>query len=601
MNEELKLIKKHYGEKMMQLCRTLFPTILEEENKLLSLLLNNFEPNHSLYEDLDVYGKTNEFKDFIYGLTEKKEEIIDVSKKPEELMSEAGYILYSCKSEEDIQSFKKYYKKDETLCTFTTNRLDRCHVFFAVKKDVNSINREDFTNPERQDKYGTSVISIQFTKDPSNTLSIKNRYNHRVINPDATFSNNLENIIPGLSESFSKYYGLKQSSNSSFEIPSYVRAKDGKYYKYNYEINNIYYCPDNIIIDNFTPRRLVKDKYILIDYFILDLQNKNIKLYDNKIKESFHNDIEDITKIEIVKDSYKNIKLSNPLGETILKLDQNNVMVELYSNSINKISDNFLDRNKFLKKINLINLSSIGNGFLYNNETLQKLEAPNLKTVGVCFLNWNVSLRELIVPKIEIVGDDFLYNNHSLQKLEAPNLKTVSSNFLYYNESLNELVVPNLEVVGDDFLYNNHSLQKLEAPNLETVDSNFLHLNETLKEFIAPNLQEVGDCFLDRNLLLKSINTPKLEVIKGDFLASNKALKILELPNLITVDSGFLCHNNELEYFDAPKLEKVGSHFLTRNKLLKELNAPNLREVGTWFLSENEIIETNFSSGGIKR
>lgn len=88
--------------------------------------------------------------------------------------------------------------------------MDKCHVFFAIKTNVDSIQRKHFLNPERQDEYGTSVISIQFTKDESCTLSIKNRYNHRVINCDATFSNNLDNIIPGLTRSFEKYYGLKQ-------------------------------------------------------------------------------------------------------------------------------------------------------------------------------------------------------------------------------------------------------------------------------------------------------------------------------------------------------------------------------------------------------
>ena len=33
MNNELKQIKKKYGERMMHLCRTLFPTILNEECK----------------------------------------------------------------------------------------------------------------------------------------------------------------------------------------------------------------------------------------------------------------------------------------------------------------------------------------------------------------------------------------------------------------------------------------------------------------------------------------------------------------------------------------------------------------------------------------
>ena len=157
--------------------------------------------------------------------------------------------------------------------------------FFAVKTNVDEIKRENFPNPERQDEYGTSVISIQFTKDENCTLSIKNRYNHTVPNPDATFSNNLDNIIFGLTYNFEKYYGFKQKYINDFELKGYVRANDGKYYKYNYEINNIYYCPNNIIIDNFEVKRLPKEKYLLFDYFILDLQNKRLQLYDDSIKD----------------------------------------------------------------------------------------------------------------------------------------------------------------------------------------------------------------------------------------------------------------------------------------------------------------------------
>jgi hypothetical protein len=33
----------------------------------------------------------------------------NTNKIPEELLLEKGYILYCCKTEEDIQQFKKYY------------------------------------------------------------------------------------------------------------------------------------------------------------------------------------------------------------------------------------------------------------------------------------------------------------------------------------------------------------------------------------------------------------------------------------------------------------------------------------------------------------
>ena len=75
-------------------------------------------------------------------------------------------------------------------------RLDRCVVFWAVKKDADKMKREDYKTPQREDEYGTSVMSIQFSKGGLCTVSIKNRYHHRVNIPDATCGNNLDRIAP---------------------------------------------------------------------------------------------------------------------------------------------------------------------------------------------------------------------------------------------------------------------------------------------------------------------------------------------------------------------------------------------------------------------
>lgn len=188
MNSDLKLIKKKHGEEMSDMCRKLFPNLLEEKGVLSKVLLTYFEPAPFLCDDIINNSLVGNFKDCIYQYTGKDDfNLGNIEKTPKELLSEAGYDLYECHTEEDIQKFKKYYYEGEELSTFNGGRLNDCYVFFAVKKNVDQIRRSDFKYPKRQDEYGTSVMSIQFTRDKSHTLSIKNRYNHTVDNPDATF------------------------------------------------------------------------------------------------------------------------------------------------------------------------------------------------------------------------------------------------------------------------------------------------------------------------------------------------------------------------------------------------------------------------------
>ena len=64
---------------------------------------------------------------------------IKTEKTPKELLDEVGYDLYECTTEEEIQSFKKYYEPEEQLCTFHGGRLLNHRVFFAIKKNVDYI------------------------------------------------------------------------------------------------------------------------------------------------------------------------------------------------------------------------------------------------------------------------------------------------------------------------------------------------------------------------------------------------------------------------------------------------------------------------------
>ncbi len=427
---------------MAKLCRRLFPTLLEQEGILYNLIISNFAPSDNLYQDIITSDKEIEFKNYIYSLIDIKEEKIITNKTVKELMSDAGYDIYECHTEEDIQTFRKYYKSSEELCTFHGGRLNMHYVFFAVKKNVNDIRRENFENPERQDEYGTSVISIQFYKGAINTLSIKNRYNHRVKNPDATFSNNLENIIPGLTYAFENEYNLNinKPTNEILELDKYMLA-NGKYYKYNLEINNIYYCPNNIIIDNGKVIEYDHSRYILIDYFLLDLQEKEIMIYDDfLIEDSFINEFKNIKKIEVIKEVKNKIITITCLGleKIIIEIDKFGNIIGLKDTNITVAEDYYLSF----------------------NESLKTLELPNLKIARNYFLSDNIFLSKVEMLNLVEIGDNFLANNKTIKKISLPNVTTISDNFLSENEKIEEINVPKLEKIGHNFLRKNKKLKK---------------------------------------------------------------------------------------------------------------------------------------------
>ena len=536
--DDLKLIKKHYGEKMMHLCRQLFPTILEKEGELFSIISEHFAYSKFLDDDITNNHMEVEFKDYIFSFIDVEKKVEEkVIKSPKELLDEVGYELFLCHNEEEIQSFKKYYAKGEELCTFRGGRLGRCHVFFAVKKDVDKIKRENFAYPQRQDEYGTSVISIQFTKDSSNTLSIKNRYNHAVNSPDATFSNNLDNIIPGLTESFNKYYNFNANNEkASFEIPGYVKANDGKYYKYNYEENNIYYCPNNIIIDYFEVKEYDKAQYVIVDNLVVDLTNKKIYPYDKSDLhiQSFIKSIGDIDSIRVESNKEtgdKNIIINNDI---IIGINKKNQLTRYINNKVTKIDDYFLDK----------------------NETLEYLELNSVEDIGTEFLLCNNVIKELYLPKVVNIGDKALHNNLVLEKVNMPKVKYLGARFAYNCASIKSIYMPELEKLGDDSFYNGDLIEIIGLPKVTNIGQNVFHRASNLRFLSIPSAVEIKDGSFTCVDNLEEINAENVEVIGNMVFRNASLIRKIDLPKATSIGDAFLLRAEDIEEVYIPNIDE---------------------------------------------
>ena len=512
--DDLKLIKDKYGENMAHLCRTLFQSVLKNKGVLFNFLSEKFHYSRNLYNDLIKYNLVDKFQDFVLSTLDNRErKLEEVNRTPAEILALAGYRLFECKTESDIQAFKRYYDVGEELCTFDGNRLDTCYVFFAVKNNALRLDRRDFYKPEREDEYGTSVISIQFKKGKNNYVSIKNRYNHTVQRPDATYENELDDIggivtedgtldqkgkCAGLAASFAKYYGYKiENDKVNLRIPSYTTSVDGKNYRYNYEINNIHYCGDNVIIYNGQVQEniLNKDNYLLFDYFTLDLHKKKIILHDTSLVgyENFAYTINqhEFDKISIIKDKKsdsKEITLSNDEGKIVIGIDKNSNIVSYYDDLSKSIGSNFLKYSTEIKSVDLPKVETIGSDFLDSCNGVDYFNAPELKEVGNRFMRVATHV-QVSAPKLEKAGNSFLNSDREIEEIELNNLTTVGNFFLTGASNLRKAKFEKLKSMGDYSLDRAESLEKLEAPNLETVGINSLRQAHSLTDYSIPKLK----------------------------------------------------------------------------------------------------------------
>lgn len=493
---DLKIIKKHYGESFAHLCRNLFPTILDKPGLLSNIIFSKFDASRSLYGEVlkDLEGFRDFIKNCAYGTEQQAFAPNSENLSPKQLLERAGYELYEeCKTTEELLSFKKYYAPGEELCSFNEGklRLKNCRVWFAVKKDVEKLNREDFLNPSRQDEYGTSVISIQVAK-ADGSISIKNRYNHKVENPDATFGNNLDKIIPGLAIAFEETFNFKMDKRkvSNMTLENYELGPDGKYYFVQARLNNETYCENNTVLGFGRVAKYDSGRYLLLDNYLIDFEEKTIRPHMNFFsgEDSFVKSIGEIETMTQTRNEngHKVVVIKPKNGENVeIIANDSNAIIGYKNPNVTEIGDNFMRANFSLKCLRLPKLKKAGFNFLSENRVIEEVVLENLEEVGECFIE-KANARRVVMPKLKNAYSCFMKSNTTLKEASFPSLENIGSEFFRDNISMRRIYLPKAVDIETDFMISNTIMEEISLPNAVWLAPGFLKSNNALKRLYAP-------------------------------------------------------------------------------------------------------------------
>ena len=610
------ILKKKYGETAAKSIRQHIPIALEYPNEFITFITNKIPIKEDVSTLVQSIGSRLEAL-FLLETDKSIKTTVVENKTPEELSKEAGYVFHRPKTKDDIFVFKQDFEEGEVLCTYNNveGRIGGHFIFWIRRGDAESVihadkitqdylkeksegaelwrgylesagrkNNDGTFNlnnlrPSRQDPYGTSSMSVQIGRK-NGSISIKNRYNHTVNNPDATFGNDLNNIIDGLHNSVYNIEGVPKQSNQELSLPeNIVSDSKGSFMVFKKEFNNIYYSDNGYMKDNII--HIIDKSYQRLEYNML-IDSKNKKVINVEDERDI---ISDIIKIQIEK-----YKVNIQTLEGNIEFLYTNGFLDVVKGNITTIGNYFLNHNETLTSIDLPNVTSIGDYFLNYNKTLTSIDLPNVTSIGNSFLYYNETLTSIDLPNVTSIGNSFLYYNETLTSIDLPNVTSIGDYFLNYNETLTSIDLPNVTSIGDYLLNHNETLTSIDLPNVTSIGNYFLYHNETLTSIDLPNVTSIGNYFLNHNETLTSIDLPNVTSIGNSFLNYNKTLTSIDLPNVTSIWNSFLYYNETLTSIDLPNVTSIGNYFLYYNETLTSIDLPNVTSIGNSFLNYNETL-----------
>lgn len=509
--EIFKKIKKNNGERNAQKFRDLFdiPNIVD----ILEFAGRNEAELDQVHKVLmEIYKP----KDASWVFTKQD---------PLTLLDQAGYKAWYVKNEQEQNAIGGYFRSQkavdygltggqprtnignpengELLCTIYQNldygakRFNDYYVIHAVKKEVLGDDKlpesqwhiKPSRYPQREDEYGRSVISIQIAKT-GGFISIKNRYNHTVIDPDNTFDSNPDNIIQGLSNSLKSHFNVEFTSTNT-PLPQKFRFVNDRVIRYNFERNNVYIGPD-YYFSGSDITKLNNDYELILDYNILDIRTGKVR---SLWQDQFGYDKETLSLLNGLFE-HKKIKIQTNKNQKIIFADgvhvatvENGQIVELNLQDITELDDNVLSGNEAIKKLIAPKLQKTGKDFLTCNEALTELDLPELVSMGSYSLRDVRTLISIKLPKAKSIGHLWIPAQHDLKELYVPELP---------DEQL-EQIYQNADTKLKFMLATNKILKSFEPKFKAGIDKKFEKLTKKTKELYGQFEQDAWEVWINKH------------------------------------------------------------------------------------------------------
>ena len=525
-----------------------------------------------------------------------------VYQDPITLLKQAGYDAFVADTKQKKNSIKHYYAPGEEICTFKDGtRHEYYYIIHAVKEGADKLNRQDFYGREnRQDAYGTSVISIQILKS-GNFISIKNRYNHTVEACDNTFDSNPDNIISGLSDSLKRYFNVDFAPQSVCLPSGYVYQN--AIYQYHQERDNIYFG-DGFYLKNGKVTEIDKNSEIMVDHMVINLKTKDVFTPVIGAQPTAQ-----ALKAEI---AGKVLQVKNIKGTKILLADGKEVLRTKESQLISLtlqsefIPDDAFSDVEFLKELKAPNLKKLsGTSFKYAR-LVKKVDIRSCEQISASTFmrapnDIEINMQALKEKKCYQIGKSILsiqdkgakiLNSYSMQEalcrilereFEGKNISVVQdkSQMTIFASNRQIAKVRNNEIVELCLVEAKcitkqmsagftHCLERLELVNAEEIERDTLN-NNCIGYFKAPNLKKIGSFCLTGAL---EIDTPSVEIIGQNTLNHIDTNQEVYLPKLKSVGRRSL--TNATIY--APELKQVAD--LEILKYTQNLMPTDLLQIG---------------------